>query len=206
MGLILFADTETCGIPNDRLPDDHEAQPPLVQLGCLLVDEDNGAEWATLELIVRPNGWTIPDSAAQVHGISTALAEAVGVPLSLVVPAYVNLRARASKLVFHNAEFDLKILRQAIARNGKPVTRPGPSDYECTMAMASPIMKIPPTERMVRAGRGDQFKHPSLMEAHEHFLGEKFEGAHGALADVRACARIYFEIKRRAAEAAKEVA
>lgn len=206
MGLILFVDTETCGIPNDRLPDDHEAQPPLVQLGCLLVDEDNGAEWATLELIVRPNGYTIPSEAAKVHGITTALAEAAGVPLSLVIPAYVHLRARASKVVAHNAEFDLKIMRQAIARNGKPVSLPGPVDYECTADLATPILNLPPTDRMVKAGYGNKPKRANLMEAHEYFLGEKFEGAHGALADVRACARVYFEIKRRASEAAKEVA
>lgn len=202
MSFILFVDTETCGLPNDRLPDDHEAQPPLVQLGCLLVDEDNGAEMATLELIVRPDGYTIPDSAAKVHGITTPLALAAGVPLSLVIPAYVHLRARAAKIVAHNAEFDLKIMRMAIARLGKPVSLPGPALYECTADMSTPILNLPPTERMVRAGYGNKPKRATLMEAHEYFLGEKFEGAHGALADVRACARVYFAMKERAAKEA----
>lgn len=196
MGLILFADTETCGFPNDRLPDEHEAQPPMVQVACILADEDNGAEWATFEAVVKPNGWTVPDSAAKIHGITTRVAELVGIPLSVVVPMYVHLRNKAAKLVFHNAEFDLKILRQAIARNGKPVSLRGPDAWECTMQMATPIMKLPPTERMVRAGRGGQFKNPNLMEAHEHFIGERFEGAHGALADVRACMRVYFAMKK----------
>ena len=206
MSLALFIDVETAGLPLSSVPDDHPAQPPLVQLACLLVDEDNGAEYATLELIIRPNGYTIPDSAARIHGITTGLAEAAGIPLSCVIPMYVHLRSRAEKIIAHNAEFDLKIMRQAIARNGKPVTLRGPDLYECTMAMATPIMKLPPTDRMKAAGRGGQYKNPNLMEAHEYFIGEKFEGAHGALADVRACARVYFEIKKRAAEAAKEVA
>jgi len=200
VGLLLAFDTETCGIPNDRLPDDHPAQPPLVQLGALLIDEDNGAEWATLELIVKPAGkYRIPDSAARVHGITTELAEAVGVPLSLVVPAFVRLRHLASRIVAYNAPFDLTIMRQAIARLGKPVTLPGPDGVDDVAAFATPLCEMPPTERMIAAGRGDQFKMPKLIEAYEYFFGEKFEGAHGALADARATARIWFEIKKRGA-------
>lgn len=197
MSMIMFLDSETAGFPNDSLPDDHPAQPPLVQLGCLLVDPDNGAEWATLEMIVRPNGkYRIPDSAAKVHGITTALAEAVGVPLSLVVPAYVNLRALASKIVCHNPKFDLTIMRQAIARNGKPVTLLGPEAVECTGELSAPLLKLPPTDRMREYGRSGQFKTPKLLEAYRHFFGRDFPGAHGALADARACKEIYFEIKR----------
>ena len=203
MGLILVIDTETCGIPDDRLPDDHPAQPPLVQLGCLLIDEDNGAELATLEVIVRPNGYTIPDAAARVHGITTGLAVAAGLPLSCVVPMYVHLRSRATKIIAHNAEFDLKIMRQAIARNGKAVTLTGPTDFECTADLATPILNLPPTDRMKRTGYGNKPKRANLMEAHEFFLGEKFEGAHGAIEDVRACARVYFAIKNYKPEIAQ---
>ena len=197
MALILCYDTETAGLPNDHYPDDHPAQPPLVQLGCLLIDADNGAEWATLELIVKPEGkYKIPDSAAKVHGITTELAETVGVPLSLVVPAFVRLRNLADVIVAYNAPFDLTIMRQAIARLGKPVSLPGPDRVDDVAMMATPLCAMPPTSRMVSAGRGDQFKMPKLVEAHEFFFGERFEGAHGALADARATARIWFEIKR----------
>lgn len=202
MTMTLIYDVETCGFPNDRLPDDHPSQPPLVQLGAILVDEDNGAEFATLELIVRPNGWVIPDSAARIHGITTALALAAGVPLSLVVPAFVQLRAKASRIVCHNAEFDQKMMRQAIARNGKPVTLAGPSDVYCTMEASTPLLKLPASDRMKAAGRGGQFKNPKLSEAHELLLGCGFDGAHSALADARAAARVYFEIKRRTADTA----
>jgi len=195
---LLFLDTETCGIPSDRLADDHPAQPPLVQLGCLLVDGDNGAEFATLELIVRPEGrYVIPDSAVRVHGITTAVAEEFGVPLSLVVPAYVHLRSRADAIIAHNPKFDLAIMRQAIARNGKPVTLPGPGEVIDTTELASPHCRLPATEQMIRWGRADQFKTPKLTEAYRFFFGRDYPGAHGALADCRAAAEVYFEIKRR---------
>lgn len=199
MGMILVVDTETAGLPNDRYPDDHPAQPPLVQLGAILVDEDNGAEWAVLDAVVRPNGYAIPTAASNVHGVTTQIAELVGIPLSCVVPMYVHLRNKANKIVAFNKEFDLKIMRQAIARNGKPVSLPGPDAVECAMELASPIMKLPPTERMIAAGRGGQFKNPSLVEAHRWFFGEDYDGAHSAIADARATARLWFEIKRREA-------
>jgi DNA polymerase-3 subunit epsilon len=200
--IILFADSETGGFPIDRLPLDHPLQPPLVQLGAILVDADNGAEWATLELIVRPSGYAIPTAASSVHGITTAVAEKVGVPLSLAVASYCNLRALADLVVFYNKDFDRVIMEIAIARNGKVPSNPGP-EIACAMELVTPLAKMPPTDRMIAAGRGDQFKNPKLTEAHQFLFGEGFDGAHSALADARATMRVWFECKRRIAEEAE---
>jgi DNA polymerase III epsilon subunit-like protein len=199
MALILFFDTETGGFPIDRLPDDHASQPPLVQLGMILLDEDSGAEWATFEAIVKPNGWTIPTESSKVHGITTEVANLAGIPLSCIVPMFVHFRNRAGKVVCHNPKFDLTIMRQAIARNGKPVTLPGPSDFECTGELSADVVKLPPTERMRTYGRGGQHKTPKLVEVYRFLFGEDYDGAHSALADARATARVWFELKRRRA-------
>lgn len=200
--MILFADTETGGFPNDRLALDHPAQPPLVQLGAILVDADNGAEWATLELVVRADGYEIPPSASSVHGVTTAIARKVGVPLSLAVASYCNLRALADLVVFYNKDFDRVIMEIAIARNGKVPSNPGP-EITCAMELVTPMAKMPPTERMIAAGHGGKFKPPKLIEAHQFLFGEGFDGAHSALADARATMRVWFECKRRLAEEAK---
>lgn len=206
MGLLLFIDTETCGIPNDRLPDDHPAQPPLVQLGAVLIDEDNGAEWGALDVVVRPNGYSIPPEATRCHGITTAAAVLVGIPLSAVVPMYVHFRSRARAIVAFNKAFDLTIMRQAIARNGKPVTLLGPESVECVMEMTTPLINIPPTESMKRWGYGGKPKTPSLVEAYRWAFGEDYVGAHSAIADARATVRLYFELKKRAADSADSAA
>lgn len=197
--LVMCFDSETGGFPSDKLPYDHPAQPPLVQLGCVLVDSDNGAEWATLELIVKPDGYDIPPAASSVHGVTTKIAHAVGIPLSLAVAAYCNLRSKADLIVCYNKSFDIAIVEIAIARNGKKPSHPGP-DVECAMELVTPMCKMPPTPRMISAGRGDQFKNPKLTEAHEFLFGEGFDGAHSALADARATMRVWFEAKRRLAE------
>lgn len=192
--MLLFADTETTALYNFSRPPDHPSQPHLVQLGCILTEQD-GTPRATLDLIVRPEGYAIPDAAAAVHGITTEIAERVGIPLTIAVAAFVHLRSKADTIVAHNLAFDERIMATAIHRTGKTITLAAPLARACTLEMAEPILKLPATAKMVAAGRANQFKKPNLGECYRHFFGEELKGAHTALADAQACARIYFAIK-----------
>lgn len=195
--MIIFCDTETTGLYQFSLPHDHPSQPHLVQLGCILADDD-GRTVQTIDLIVRPEGYAIPDAAAAVHGITTEIAERVGIPLTIAVAAFVHLRSKADTIVAHNLVFDEKIMATAIYRTGKTITLATPLNRACTLEMAEPILKIPATPRMIAAGRANQFKKPNLGECYRYFFGEELKGAHAALADAQACARIYFAMKQLA--------
>jgi DNA polymerase-3 subunit epsilon len=118
---------------------------------------------------------------------------AAGVPLLIAVSALTNLWACAAVRVAHNLEFDEKVIRRAISRLGRESTVAWPP-AECTKELAAPIVNLPPTERMVRAGYGDKPKAPSLRECYQHFFKEEVPQAHSALADTRACARVYLKI------------
>ena len=177
----LFFDTETTGID----------APDLVEVGAVLMEDDR--ERACLSLIVHPDGWEIPEAAARVHGIEHGLAVAVGVPLLIAVSALTNLWSCAAVRVAHNLEFDEKVINRAIERLGRRSMVPWPP-AECTKELAASIVNLPPTERMVRAGYGDKPKAPSLRECYQHFFGEDVPGAHSALSDARACARVYLKI------------
>ncbi len=190
--MILFFDTETTSLPIKHLPVNHPAQPHLVQLAALLVDED-GTERASLNLIIEPDVYEIPAAASDVHGITTELARRWGVPLSAAVWPFVCMRSQARLIVAHNIKFDLAVMEDAIFRLPKRNFHPGPSERFCTMERSAPIVNLPPTDRMLAAGI-DKPKPPKLEEAYRHFFGEELVGAHDALADVRACKRIYFEL------------
>jgi DNA polymerase-3 subunit epsilon len=196
--MILFVDTETTGLVNSQQPAEHESQPYLVQLGAILMT-DVGSEVSSAELVIRPEGWNVPEGAARVHGITSGIANMIGVPLLTAMSVYTQLRANAEELVAYNLPFDETILAAAIHRTGRKPSHPGPKKQTCCMAMATPILALPPTARMKAAGF-DKYKPPNLTEAYMFFFGEKFSGAHSALADCRAAARIYFEIKRREKE------
>ena len=192
--MILACDTETAGLPRKHLPLDHPEQPHLVELGAVLC-EDNGKERASFNLIVRPDGWEIPEEASNIHGITTATALACGVPLLVALSALTHLWGQASLMIAHNAEFDLKIIDIALARAGREPTYKRPPS-RCTMRLATPVLNLPPTDRMKAVGMTKP-KRPSLQEAHTALLGTPFDGAHNALADARACARVFFAMKEK---------
>ena len=196
--MILFFDTETTGLPEFVRPFDDERQPHLVQLACLLTDDD-GTERASVNLIVAP-GVSIPEGAARVHGITDAIADRCGVSSSTALAMWNKLAERSDLIVAHNIKFDITLMRIAWLRQfgteGPTFERRhGERPQFCTMEAASPIVNLPPTARMISAGYNKP-KPPKLEEAIRHFFGEELAGAHDALVDVRACARIYFHMRR----------
>lgn len=194
--MLLYYDTETSGFVQPTLPPDHPTQPHLVQLGAILTN-DNGDEVQVVSLIVKPEGYKIPEQAAKVHGITTEMATAVGLPLVTVLSVFYNLRRVAQSVIAFNADFDdLVMATQSAKINRAPP--PGPATF-CCMRAAGPIMNLPPTARMVAAGF-QKWKPPNLAEAHQFFCGEDFAGAHGALADARACMRVHRELMKRSTQ------
>lgn len=189
----LFFDTETTGLPDFRAPSDAPQQPHLVQLAMILMD-DALVERACVSVIVKPDGWVIPEEGpAAVHGITNAMANAVGVPEKVAVHLYHSLLYGTGAVgVAHNSDFDLRIMRIAMLRAGftkEWLDARAPANY-CTMKAATPIVNLPPTPKMVAAGFNKP-KNASLSECIMHFFGETLEGAHDALVDVRACVRVY---------------
>lgn len=193
---ILFFDTETTGLPQWVRPSDDPSQPHLVQLAMVLT-QDDGSEIEHHNMIIRPDGWTIPEEVAAIHGITTERAMDEGVPEIDATTAYLGLIGSAELRVAHNESFDRRIMRIAMLRAG--TSREFIEQIEArpsfdTCAMTVHIVNLPPTERMVRAGRMTP-KPPKLAECVKHFFDEELDGAHDALVDVRACARIYFHLK-----------
>jgi DNA polymerase-3 subunit epsilon len=197
--VILFFDTETTGLPDFRSPADDPRQPHLVQLAALLTEED-GTERATLSILVQPPEAGIPAEAAAVHGITTETAARCGFSNARAVAMWDELAGRAALLVAHNIRFDLAVMATAWRRvlsTRRPDMKAehGERARFCTMDAAAPIVNLPPTPRMLAAGFSRP-KAPKLEECIRHFFSEELAGAHDALADVRACARVFFHLRQ----------
>ena len=188
--MILFIDTETTGFPDWKLPASHENQPHIVQLAAQLCDECNRtvAEFC----VVINNDVDIPENASAVHGITRERAAEIGVPFTVALDLFDHLYAKANLIVAHNVNFDKKIMEIAWTRRLDVTPRTKPTF--CTMSAATPILCIPPTERMLAAGFTKP-KTPKLEECVKHFFGEELSGAHDAMVDVIACRRVFFHIK-----------
>lgn len=181
---ILLIDTETTGMIARSLAPDHSAQPRIVQLAAILMRPDGGEEMC-LNTLIRPDGWTIHPKAHEVHKIGLEECHRIGWPIRSALSYVMGMARSAARVVAHNADFDVFMLAGEFARIGHP--SPVPKDVYCTMQKATDIVRVP-------KARGGGWKWPKLNETYRHFFGTDFEGAHDALADVRACAKCYFEI------------
>lgn len=198
--MILFFDTETTGLFHDRLPINHPDQPYIVQLAAELTDDD-GEPISGFSFIVDPgisNGVFIPDRASDVHGITNERAVQFGVSADFALSAFTHLYQRADIVCAHNIKFDRGVVEAAISRYYGRVM-PLRKTLFCTMEAASPIINLPPTERMLAAGFNKP-KPPKLEECIRHFFNEELDGAHDAMVDVRACRRVYFHLQTMGAE------
>lgn len=193
---MLFYDTETTGLPDWKVPSDSEHQPHLVQLGAILADADTQRVISSLDLIVKPDGWEMPQEVTDIHGITTEYAQAVGVDESLAVSLLLDIWKGCLR-VAHNRTFDQRIIRIATKRycSEEAIDEWADKDsHDCTMLMAKPIMQLLPKGRY-------GFKSPKLGEAYTHFTGKPLENAHSAMADARACMAVYWALQQQAAAA-----
>ena len=187
--MYLFVDNETNGIPIDRdaLAGEVENWPRLVQLAWSLTDEI-GNELRTQAYIIRPEGFDIP-ARAQRRGITTETARRLGVEIGSVLKAFAHDLSNADALIAHNAEYDQRIIHAEFYRIGRRMSPFAGKRVICTMRSSTSLCKI--------AGGPRGYKWPRLEELHLYLFGDPIESAHDAAADVRACARCFFELKRR---------
>lgn len=191
----LFFDTECSNLPEWKLPSDDPKQPHLLQIAAILAHED-GTEVETFQTLVKPYpGCIIHEEALKAHGISIAKARDEGMDGKEATDRFFDMMWRAERVIGHNVTFDLRIMRiHAIRSHGFKWDCPVP--YYCTMRLATPILALPPTPKMVAAGF-TKHKPPNLGECVRFFFNEELEGAHDALVDVRACKRVYHAIEAR---------
>lgn len=203
MKTAIFYDAETTGLPDFKAPSEAEHQPHIVQLAALLVDLDTRETLHTMDVIIRPDGWSIPEESSAVHGITQEHALEVGVSEESAIKEFMDLWGGRLRIA-HNEQFDARILRIALMRFLGDVAHSSSglsiadewkqSPAQCTARMATPVCAIPPTGRMKAVGRFHH-KTPNLGEAYRHFFGRDFDCAHNALADVNACRDIYFAMQ-----------
>lgn len=186
--MILFFDCETTGKADFRSSPDAAHQPRLVQLGALLTDND-GREMSSLSVIVKPDGFQIPEAAISVHGITTQVATDYGLGLEAVLPMFARFATKPQTICAHNIEFDLFVMTGEYlrAQTGE-VPFVGSARHFCTMKEMTEVCQLPGPYG---------FKWPRLQEAFRHAFGCDFAGAHDAMADVRACAQIYFWLMKQ---------
>jgi DNA polymerase III epsilon subunit-like protein len=139
--------------------------------------------------LIKPDGWVIPDEDFfKENNMSTERCEREGVPLAEILKDFVQQVDGADYLIAHNMAFDEKVIGCEMVRMNSKF-RQEPKKI-CTMQESTSYCKIYPFKY-------GTYKWPTLLELHKKLFNEEFDGAHDALADVKACAKSFFELKKR---------
>jgi DNA polymerase-3 subunit epsilon len=174
-------DTETSGLFDFSKPADAEGQPRLAHLGMILVGHDLTEE-RTIEHLVKPDGWRMPDEAAKINGLTTETMMEKGIPIQDVLTSYVQLIDDGYVIVAFNAQYDTKVMRGELRRLGWK-DRFENTPNICVMRALVEIVKVPKAK-----GRG--FKFPKLSEACAHFNLAQ-DAAHSAMGDARSALELF---------------
>lgn len=195
----LFIDTETTGLPlNNNLPyTDLKNWPYLVQV-ALIIEDDNYGILAKRNIILKPNGYTIPESATKIHGISNERAVKNGEDRDKVI-SFLDLALYKSDIIIgHNVSFDLNVIKSEIIRTKgieNALFKKKKHIVIDTMKMGRNICKIPNLSFHTRLSLPN--KYPKLDELYYKLFNKHFNNQHDAMADVQAAYDCYYELKRK---------
>jgi DNA polymerase III epsilon subunit-like protein len=187
LGGYLVIDTETTGLFRFNDPAEAEGQPYLASVALLFCDDAFNLEhqWAAL---IRPDGWTMPDEAIAIHGLTNERLHAEGIDVSVPLAIYSGAIVTGRTIVAFNAWYDTKVMRGALRRARLPDLERD-TQMLCVMEAMTGVCCIP--------SRRGGYKWPRLAEAHVYLFGAEHEGAHGALPDALAALRIAREMRER---------
>ena len=180
----LFFDTETCGKPkNYKAPlTDINNWPRLVQLGYIFMDGDGKQESG--EFIVKPDGFEIPIEASNIHGITTAKALEVGIPLVDGLGLFEPFITKADTLIGHNISFDIPVAGAEFWRLWQRNPFQGKPSVD-TMKSSTNFCALP-------GNYG--YKYPKLSELYTKLFNQDMGAAHTALQDIQNTMKCYFEL------------
>lgn len=183
---VFCLDLETTGTVDYGAPAIEAHQPQIVAIACALY-ESRTEEISVFDALIRPDGFTIPESAVKIHGIDQRRAVKYGIPLKTALSVVMNMAALAPTCISYGLEtFDARVIRAALGHIGvgKPFPPTGVEGV-CVKSLATEIVK--------QEGEGGRYKRPDLAEASMVLLRRPL--ARTTISNMRTCAEIYFHLK-----------
>jgi len=185
--MYLFFDIETTGLPKvrDASITNLNNWPRMVQLAWLQYDENQNLI-SEANYIIKPEGFTIPADASNVHGITTEKALESGVQLETALQEFSEVISKSEIIIAHNMDFEEKIVGAEFLRSGVKSVLFDKQRF-CTMKTTTELCQI-------TGPYG--YKWPKLSELYYHLFKKDLEYAHDSAVDVKACVECFFELMR----------
>lgn len=191
---VLVFDTETTGLPPKNTPTNQtDKWPHIVQLSWAIYNDETKQVEEEADNIISL-GTHIPISAEStaIHGITSELSRAKGVPIEVALFDFKHAANRCGKMVAHNIDFDKNMLLVEFYRNRMFHVVFPPVEY-CTMMQGIAICKLVKTWNDGRTS----MKYPKLIELYHALFGQDIPspiGLHNAKVDVDVCLKCYVKM------------
>lgn len=182
-------DTETSGFLAPNKPFDDPSQGRIMSIAALLLDEECNEVNHFYTLIDIPDHVYVNPGAQEVHGISKEDCKKYGIYIEMALIMLNAFRDKSKYQVCHNFKFDHGMVHQE-AVNNTQFALGYVMPHICTMEECTDIVKLPFKTQSHKA-YGQKYKWPKLEECMKHFFNESLDGAHDALVDVRATAKLF---------------
>lgn len=194
----LYIDTETTGLPKheNTTYKNSDNWPYLVQV-AFIIEDDNYGIISKRNIIVKPEGYIIPVSSTNIHGITTEYARKVGIDRKEVMSLLDICMKYANTVIGHNISFDINVIKAEIYREigDKAFSLKKENSVIDTMILGMDVCKIPNTN--YREWKLHPYKYPKLTELYSTLFQRTMKNAHNAMSDIQATYDCYYELIKR---------
>ena len=179
---IMVLDLETTGFS-------HSSR--IVQFSYAIYDEDGTRHEIYDSVVKQEKNIIIPPETIKIHGITDEIARTQGKNLSEIVRIFENKLKTVSKIIGHNINFDIDIMKNELTRINK---------LECLeyFTKLSPYCTMKSTKNILKLVTGKGIlKNPKLSELYTYLFNQDIVHAHNSKYDVLNTAKCYFEFIKR---------
>jgi DNA polymerase III epsilon subunit-like protein len=181
----IIIDTETTGLTKLSFANrfNYKQWPRMVQIAWAIVEEGSISEREAH--LIQPDGFTIPATATQIHGINQERAVEDGIPIIEALQKLKTAFDTCDSIIAHNLSYDLGIIESEALRQEFSVKLP--EQRICTMHLGQ--------QYLIRAKGVRRGGYPKLSQLYETLLGFTYSHPHDAGSDVTACFHVYKKLK-----------
>ena len=200
----LVFDSETTGLSKTQIisPSTIHLWPHIVQFSYIVFDAELNKIVKIKDSIIKvPDGFTITEENAKIHGITTEISLTKGTSLLPVLEEFFADFDSADHIVGHNVSFDINMIKAELQRlimNSSDkklqeyLTKINTSTkFYCTMQETIELCAIELKDKYGRPYK----KFPKLVELYQKMFGVTPKNLHNSLNDVIVCLRCFIKLK-----------
>lgn len=206
---ILVFDTETTGLPQTKFisPSTLDQWPHIVQFSYVIYDSSLNDIVESKDYIVKlPQNILISEDSTKIHGITNEMSTTRGLPISEILNEFLHLLKGVDKLVGHNIEFDVNMIKVELLRiiNSNSLSKEELKIYKhefhylinykdilCTLKESIQFCNI----QLINKKGKPYLKYPKLIELHEKLFNKSPTNLHNSFNDILVTLRCFMKLK-----------